>query len=192
MGLTHLDAAGRARMVDVGGKPATERVATASGRIVMSPATRGLILSGGLPKGDVVAVARIAGIQAAKQTAVLIPLCHPLALNRVDVDITPEDVTDASGGADGRPDGAAALRVRVTVAARGPTGVEMEALTAVSVALLTIYDMAKAVERGMVLGDIALEAKSGGRNGPWSRRSDEAGAAAASESEPAAHTATAR
>ncbi|MBK6768883.1 MAG: cyclic pyranopterin monophosphate synthase MoaC [Ardenticatenales bacterium] len=190
MGLTHLDAAGRARMVDVGGKPATERVATASGRIVMSPATRDLILSGGLPKGDVVAVARIAGIQAAKQTATLIPLCHPLALNRVDVDIAPDDVVESAGVADGRPDGAVALRVRVTVAARGPTGVEMEALTAVSVALLTIYDMAKGVERGMVLGDIGLESKAGGRHGPWSRRSDADDGAAAGDPAPAAHPAT--
>lgn len=156
MGLTHLDAEGHARMVDVGAKPWTAREAVASGRIAMSAATRQAILDGALPKGDVVAAARLAGIMAAKQTSTLIPLCHPLALTRVGVDIAPDD---AAGG----------LRVTATVAAHGPTGVEMEALTAVSVALLTIYDMAKAVERGMRIVDIGLDAKHGGRGGPWRR-----------------------
>ncbi len=154
MGLTHLDAAGRARMVDVGAKPATDREAVASGCIVMAPATRAAITAGAVAKGDVLAVARVAGIQAAKQTAQLIPLCHPLALTRVAVDIAPDD---AAGG----------LRVTATVACHGPTGVEMEALTAVSVALLTIYDMAKALDRGMRLTDIGLVRKAGGRSGDW-------------------------
>lgn len=169
--LTHLDADGHARMVDVGAKPATVREATASGRIAMSSATRQAILDGALPKGDVVAVARIAGIMAAKQTATLIPLCHPLALTRVTIDIAPDDEV---GG----------LRVTATVATVGPTGVEMEALTAVSVALLTVYDMAKAVERGMRIVDVGLDAKHGGRGGPW-RRDAGAGADDAPTAAPA-------
>jgi len=155
--LTHLDDAGRAAMVDVGGKPDTERVAVASGLIRMAPETLALVLAGDLPKGDVLAVARVAGIQAAKQTAHLIPLCHPLPLTQVAVDIVPE------------PD-LPALRVTATVRTRGKTGVEMEALTAASVALLTLYDMIKGVERGMEIASIALVEKRGGRHGDWRRQ----------------------
>ena len=152
-GLTHLDDAGAARMVDVSAKAATVREAVAEGRIVMLPATLALIRDGAVAKGDVLAVARLAGIMAAKRTAELIPLCHPLPLSGVEV------VLDFEG------DG-----VRVTATARTTytTGVEMEALTAVTVALLTIYDMAKAVDRGMTIEGVRLLAKSGGRSGAWS------------------------
>jgi cyclic pyranopterin phosphate synthase len=139
-------------MVDVGAKPATQRSAVASGRISMSPAALDAIRSGNAPKGDVLSTARIAGIMAAKRTADLIPLCHPLALNKVGVDFTWEE------------DG---IAVTATTATTGPTGVEMEALTAASVALLTLYDMAKALDRTMILGDIRLLEKSGGRSGDW-------------------------
>lgn len=139
-------------MVDVGAKPATQRRAVASGRISMSPAALDAIRSGNAPKGDVLSTARIAGIMAAKRTADLIPLCHPLALNKVGVDFTWEE------------DG---IAVTATTATTGPTGVEMEALTAVSVAALTVYDMCKAVERGMSIEDVRLVAKSGGRSGDY-------------------------
>jgi cyclic pyranopterin phosphate synthase len=139
--LTHLDSAGHAHMVDVGAKPEQKRTAVAAGRVIMTPATRDLIIAGGLPKGDVLAVARIAGIMAAKKTADIIPLCHPLALTAVDVQLDAE----ASG-----------IAIVATASITGRTGVEMEALTAVSVAALTIYDMCKAVERTMQISDIRL------------------------------------
>ena len=150
--LTHLDAQGNARMVDVGGKAATQRVAIASGRIRMSAVALAAIRDGDVPKGDVLAAARIAGIMAAKKTAELIPLCHPLALDTVGVDFGFED---------------GALRVSATAALTGKTGVEMEALTAASVALLTIYDMAKALDKGMVIEDLRLIEKRGGKSGDW-------------------------
>jgi cyclic pyranopterin phosphate synthase len=150
--LTHLDAQGNARMVDVGGKAATQRVAIASGRIRMNAQALAAIRDGDVPKGDVLAAARIAGIMAAKKTADLIPLCHPLALDTVGVDFSFED---------------GALRVSATAALTGKTGVEMEALTAASVALLTIYDMAKALDKGMVIEDLRLIEKRGGKSGDW-------------------------
>jgi len=157
--LTHLDAAGNARMVDVGDKPATHRRAVASGHITMQPATLELIVSGGHKKGDVLAVARIAGIMAAKRTPDLVPLCHPIALTKVEVQLEPDAAAHA-------------VRVRATAETLGQTGVEIEALNAAQVALLTIYDMCKAVDRGMVIRDVALEHKSGGRSGTWERGSD--------------------
>jgi cyclic pyranopterin phosphate synthase len=155
--LTHFDARGAVHMVDVGEKDVTHRVAVASGRIAMQPSTLKMIAAGKAKKGDVLAVARLAAIQAAKRTAELIPLAHPLALSRVAVDC--ELVQ--------RP---AAVRVVARVECRGPTGVEMEALTAVAVGLLTVYDMVKAIDRGMSLGEIVLEEKSGGRSGVFKRR----------------------
>ena len=152
--LTHIDAKGEARMVDVSAKPATERTAVAEGRVVMSKSTLELITSGNAKKGDVLATARIAGIMAAKRTSELIPLCHPLALSKVTLDISP----------DPRLPG---CRVQSTVKVTGPTGVEMEALTAVSVACLTIYDMIKAVERGVRIEGIRLVEKSGGKSGRY-------------------------
>ncbi len=149
---THLDESGAASMVDVGAKPATPRRAVAGGRIIMSAEALDAIRSGNAPKGDVLSTARIAGIMAAKRTADLIPLCHPLALTKVGVDFSWED------------NGISVIAVAQTT---GPTGVEMEALTAASVALLTLYDMAKALDRAMVLGDIRLLEKSGGRSGDW-------------------------
>ena len=149
---THLDDTGAAHMVDVGAKPATQRRAVASGRITMSAGALEAIRSGNAPKGDVLSTARIAGIMAAKRTADLIPLCHPLALTMVGVDFAWED----NG-----------IAVTATAATNGPTGVEMEALTAASVALLTLYDMAKALDRAMVIGDICLREKCGGRSGDW-------------------------
>jgi cyclic pyranopterin phosphate synthase len=153
-GLTHLGRRGEARMVDVSGKAVTERVAVAEGRVVMARATLDLVLAGDAKKGDVLGAARIAGIMAAKRTHELIPLCHPLALSKVEVDIAPEP--DSSG-----------LRVRATVKLAGKTGVEMEALTAVAVACLTIYDMVKAVERGMRIEGIHLLEKRGGKSGHY-------------------------
>ncbi|WP_374405529.1 cyclic pyranopterin monophosphate synthase MoaC [Pelagerythrobacter sp.] len=150
--LTHLDESGAARMVDVGGKPATARSATATGRIAMAPATLAAIREGDLPKGDVLAAARIAGIMAAKKTGELIPLCHPLALDAVTIDFALED------------DG---LRVTARASLTGRTGVEMEALTATSVALLTIYDMAKAVQKDMAIEGVRLIEKTGGKSGNW-------------------------
>jgi cyclic pyranopterin monophosphate synthase len=152
--LTHIDARGEARMVDVSAKPATERTAVAEGRVVTSKATLELITSGNAKKGDVLGTARIAGIMAAKRTSELIPLCHPLALSKVTVDITPEPKLPG-------------LIVQATVKVTGPTGVEMEALTAVSVACLTIYDMVKAVERGIRIEGIHLVEKKGGKSGHY-------------------------
>jgi cyclic pyranopterin phosphate synthase len=150
--LTHLGKSGEARMVDVSAKAATERMAVAEGHVLMAKKTLDLVLRGNAKKGDVLGAARLAGIMAAKRTHELIPLCHPLALSKVEVDIAPE-----RGG----------LRVRSTVKVKGPTGVEMEALTAVSVACLTIYDMVKAVERGMRIEGVRLIEKSGGRSGRY-------------------------
>ena len=154
--LTHFDARGAVHMVDVGAKASTHRVAVASGRITMRPATLKMIEAGSAKKGDVLGVARLAAIQAAKRTADLIPLAHPLALSRVAVDF----------GFERRP---AAVRILVRVECRGPTGVEMEALTGAAIGLLTVYDMVKAVDRGMTLSDVRLEAKSGGRSGSFRR-----------------------
>jgi cyclic pyranopterin monophosphate synthase len=156
--LSHIDSSGRARMVDVSVKAETLRTAIASGAIRMAPATFTAVQAASLPKGDVLAVARLAGIQGAKQTANLIPLCHPLPLRDVQLDVVLDEELPG---------------VRVTATARtvGPTGVEMEAMTAVSVALLTVYDMAKAVQKDMVLSEIRLESKEGGRSGPWRRPS---------------------
>jgi cyclic pyranopterin phosphate synthase len=153
--LTHLDATGAAAMVDVGDKAETVREARAEGLVLMLPETLALIESGGAKKGDVIAVARIAGIMAAKKTSDLIPLCHPLMLEKIAVDITAEPALPG-------------LRVTATVRLSGKTGVEMEALTAVSVACLTIYDMAKAVDRGMQISGIRVLEKSGGKSGDWS------------------------
>lgn len=150
--LTHLDAAGNARMVDVGGKAQTQRVAVASGRIRMSAQALAAIRDGDVPKGDVLAAARIAGIMAAKKTAELIPLCHPLALDAVTLDFAFED---------------GAVRATAMASLTGRTGVEMEALTAASVALLTVYDMAKAIDKGMVIEDLRLIEKRGGKSGDW-------------------------
>lgn len=160
--LTHIDSAGQARMVDVGEKPATQRRARASGRIEMAGATLDLIATGSHKKGDVIAVARIAGIMAAKKTAELVPLCHPIALTRVEVDLVarPEMTPPC-------------VECSASAETVGPTGVEIEALTAVQIALLTIYDMCKAVDRGMVIADVRLEHKSGGRSGEWQRESSD-------------------
>jgi cyclic pyranopterin phosphate synthase len=152
--LTHLDEHGHAHMVDVGEKSVTERVATAEALVVMQPETLALIQSGGHKKGDVFAVARIAGIQAAKQCANLIPLCHPLMLTSVKVELSAEPDTNR-------------VRILATCKVAGQTGVEMEALTAASVAALTIYDMCKAVDRGMRIEQVRLLEKSGGRSGLW-------------------------
>jgi cyclic pyranopterin phosphate synthase len=152
--LTHIDAKGEARMVDVSAKPATERVAVAEGRVVMSTATLELIMSGNAKKGDVLGTARVAGIMAAKRTSELIPLCHPLALSKVTLDITPDKKLPG-------------CIVCATVKVTGPTGVEMEALTAVSVACLTIYDMVKAAERGVRIENIHLLEKKGGKSGRY-------------------------
>lgn len=151
-GLTHFNAEGQAHMVDVTEKPATDRIATAEGHISMQPATLALVLQGTAKKGDVLGVARIAGIMAVKRTADLIPLCHPLPVTKVAVDLTPDP--DLPG-----------VRVKATVRTLGQTGVEMEALTAVSVACLTIYDMLKAADRGMETGGIRVTLKDGGKSG---------------------------
>lgn len=155
--LTHFDKNGQAHMVDVGSKAATHRVATVQGRIDMLPPTLALIASGNAKKGDVLGIARIAGIQAAKKTSDLIPLCHPLAITRVAVDFSLGTELDPH------------VACTATVETIGPTGVEMEALTACSVALLTIYDMCKAVDRGMVLRSVALSEKHGGKSGSYVR-----------------------
>ena len=154
--LSHFNAAGEAHMVDVGDKDVTRRAAIAEGWIVMRPATLERIVAGAHAKGDVLGVARIAGIMAAKRTAELIPLCHPLLLTRVSVEFE----FDEAGST---------VEITATVRCKGQTGVEMEALTAVSVAALTIYDMAKAVERGMVISDLRLLEKRGGKTGVWAR-----------------------
>lgn len=150
--LTHLDAQGKARMVDVGGKAETQRVAVAEGLIAMSAEALAAIRDDAVPKGDVIAAARIAGIMAAKKTAELIPLCHPLALDAVTVDFAIE---------------VGAVKVTASASLTGRTGVEMEALTAASVALLTIYDMVKALDKGMVISGLRLLEKRGGKSGDW-------------------------
>ena len=152
--LTHLDDKGAARMVDVSEKPVTSRSATAKGRVMMKASTLKLILDDKLKKGNAIEVARLAGIMAAKRAADLIPLCHPLAISKVEVELRPDRKTNS-------------VEVEATVKLAGQTGVEMEALTAVSVACLTLYDMAKAVDRGMVIADIRLTAKSGGKSGDY-------------------------
>ena len=156
--LTHFDAHGQAHMVDVAAKLATHRIAVAQGRIEMLPATLALIASGTAKKGDVLGIARIAGIQGAKRTSELIPLCHPIALTRVAMDF---EVVPATG------DAPAQVRCSATAETVGPTGVEMEALTAVQVALLTIYDMCKAVDRGMTINAVKLMEKHGGKSGSF-------------------------
>jgi cyclic pyranopterin phosphate synthase len=156
--LTHFDASGRARMVDVGAKDVTRRVAIASGRVDMQPETVALIREGRAAKGDVLAVAQVAAIMAAKRTHELVPMCHPLLLTRIEAAFE----LDERG-----------VAITARVETRGQTGVEMEALTAVSVAALTIYDMVKAVDRGMTIGDIQLDRKERGRSGEWVRGGDE-------------------
>ena len=151
-GLSHIDEHGLARMVDVSAKPDTYRVAQAAGRVVMRPETLALIASGGIPKGDVLTVAQIAGVMAAKRTSDLIPMCHPLPLTDVSVQITPDEAS-------------ASVDIRATVRTTGKTGVEMEAMTAVAVAGLTIYDMCKAVDRAMRIEAVRLVRKSGGKSG---------------------------
>ena len=156
--LTHFDAQGQAHMVDVAAKAHTHRIAVAAGRIEMQPATLALIQSGSAKKGDVLGIARIAGIQAAKKTSDLIPLCHPLALTRVAIDFA---------AASAHQPGATGIFCTATVETVGPTGVEMEALTAVQIALLTIYDMCKAVDRGMVMQGVRVLEKHGGKSGSF-------------------------
>ena len=153
-GLTHLDAHGNANMVDVSAKDVTERTATAAATITMEPATLVLILEGGVKKGDVLAAARLAGIMGAKRTPDLIPLCHPLPLSSVKVELAPDTARNA-------------IDISATCKVTGRTGIEMEALTAASVAALTIYDMCKAVDRGMTISDIKLIHKAGGKSGEW-------------------------
>jgi len=152
--LTHFDNSGQAHMVNVGDKPNTHRIAIASGQITMLPETFKMVEAGTHKKGDVLGIARIAGIQASKKTADLIPLCHPLALSHVSLDFELNKETSS-------------ITCQVKAETTGPTGVEMEALTAVQVALLTIYDMCKAVDRGMVMGDVKLLEKNGGKSGNW-------------------------
>ncbi len=152
--LTHFDESGQAHMVNVGDKASTHRIAIATGKISMLPETFKMVEDGTHKKGDVLGIARIAGIQASKKTADLIPLCHPLALTHVSLEFQTNSKDNS-------------ITCRVRVETTGPTGVEMEALTAVQVALLTIYDMAKAVDRGMVMGDVKLLEKSGGKSGAW-------------------------
>ena len=152
--LTHVDETGAARMVDVSGKDVTVRTATASGRVLVSAEVIGLLRGRGVPKGDALAVARIAGIQAAKRTPDLVPLCHPIAIHGVEVDLRVDDD---------------AVRIVATVRTADRTGVEMEALTCVAVAGLALVDMVKAVDRGATITDVRVESKSGGRSGTWSR-----------------------
>jgi cyclic pyranopterin monophosphate synthase len=154
--LTHLDQTGRARMVDVGAKPATDRRAVARAVVRVTPETAALVAAGDAPKGDVVSVARIAGIQGGKRTSELIPLCHPLALSFLGVEVS----IDVAAGE---------ITILAEARTTGPTGVEMEALTAASVAALTVYDMVKGIERGAEIRSVALESKSGGRSGEWHR-----------------------
>jgi cyclic pyranopterin monophosphate synthase len=155
-GFTHFDKEGKARMVDVSDKAETERTATAKGSVIMQPATLALIKEGAVKKGDVLSVARLAGIMGAKRTPDLIPLCHPLALTSVQVDLTLDEARNA-------------VDITATCKLTGKTGVEMEALTAVSVAALTVYDMCKAVDKGMQIADIRLTHKSGGKSGTFER-----------------------
>jgi len=154
--LTHFNQNGEAHMVDVGEKSTTHRIAVAEGSILMQAETLQLIVQGGHKKGDVLGIARIAGIMAAKKTSDLIPLCHPLALTHISVDLMPQIAQNQ-------------IHCQVTVETRGQTGVEMEALTAVQVALLTVYDMCKAVDRGMIIQEVKLQKKSGGKSGHWER-----------------------
>jgi cyclic pyranopterin monophosphate synthase len=153
-GLSHFDGDGHAHMVDVSGKPVTDRVATATGRVRMDPATLALVVQGRAKKGDVLAVARLAGIMGAKRTADLIPLCHPLAITKVTVDLVPDDALPG-------------VVVTATVKTSGQTGVEMEALTAVSIACLTVYDMLKSVDRAMAIDAIHVILKDGGKSGRY-------------------------
>lgn len=154
--LSHVDATGTARMVDVSAKPDTDRVARATGLIRMRAETLAAILGGTVTKGDVIAVARVAGIMAAKRTADLIPLCHPLPLTDVQITLLPDETVPG-------------LRAEATARTVGKTGVEMEALTAVAVTLLTVYDMAKAIDKTMAISDVLLQEKAGGRTGHWTR-----------------------
>lgn len=160
--LTHIDSNGNARMVDVSKKNDTQRIAVAEGFVAMQPETLAVITSGTAKKGDVLAVARIAGIMAAKQTSTLIPLCHPLALTKVEVELTPQNSQE-------REDGRCGVYLQATCALVGKTGVEMEALTAVSIAGLTVYDMCKAIDRGMEIDTVRLLHKEGGKTGVWER-----------------------
>ena len=155
--LTHFDDAGNAHMVDVGDKAVTERIARAAGRVTMAPETLARVQAGAMAKGDVLGVARLAGIMAAKRTSDLIPLCHPLALSNVSVELTCDVERHA-------------VDIEATCKLKGRTGVEMEALTAASVAALTVYDMCKAVDRGMIVGDVRLIHKSGGKSGEWNAK----------------------
>jgi cyclic pyranopterin phosphate synthase len=157
MGLTHLNSSGEAHMVDVGAKANTQRAAEARAVVTMSAAAFDAIVQGDLKKGDALGAARIAGIMAAKRTSELIPLCHPIALTKVEVTLTPNALSQRQGE----------IEIRTRVECVGKTGVEMEALTAASVAALTIYDMAKAIDRGMVIGEVRLLSKSGGKSGDW-------------------------
>lgn len=164
-GLTHLDERGAARMVDVADKAVTHRRAVATGFIAMKPETLAMIVEGRMPKGDVFAVARVAGIMAAKKTSDLIPMCHPLAITHATVELEPE-------GLQGGDAAAAGVRVTAVVETDGKTGIEMEALTAASVAALTLYDMCKAVDRGMTIREVALLEKAGGKSGHWTREEE--------------------
>ena len=161
MRLSHVDAQGRASMVDVGAKPKTDRRALVEGFIFMDRTTLDMIVDGTAPKGDVLAVARVAGIMAAKKTSDLIPLCHPLNLTHVGIEMEPVDFTEQGGRC--------GIRVQTSCAVNDKTGIEMEALTAASVTCLTIYDMCKAVDRGMEIGPIRLLRKEGGKTGTWTR-----------------------
>jgi cyclic pyranopterin phosphate synthase len=160
--LTHFDDAGRARMVDVGDKAETHRVAVAGGRVTMQPETLRVIVEGRASKGDVLGVAQVAAIMGAKRTHELVPMCHPLALTAIDVALTPDEASSS-------------VLIEARVETRGKTGVEMEALTAVSVAALTIYDMVKAIDRGMHIEDVRLIHKSGGKSGDWDEARDAGG-----------------
>jgi len=157
--LTHFNEAGDARMVDVGDKDTTRRVALASGRITMQPETLRLIMEGGHKKGDVLGIARVAGIMAAKRTSELVPLCHPIAITKVEMHLEPVESDNC-------------VTCRAQVETHAQTGVEMEALNAVQVALLTVYDMCKAVDRGMTITDVRLMSKSGGKSGDWERSAE--------------------
>ncbi|MCC6109089.1 MAG: cyclic pyranopterin monophosphate synthase MoaC [Denitrobacterium sp.] len=161
--LTHIDSKGQVRMVDVGAKPDTERIAVAEGFIAMHPETLALIVEGKAAKGDVLACARVAGIMAGKQTSSIIPMCHPLLITKSKVECEP--VYEGE-----RADGKCGIHVTTTFGVTGKTGIEMEALTAASVACLTIYDMCKAVDRGMEIGEVRLLKKDGGKTGLWERK----------------------
>ena len=170
-GLTHFDAAGNAVMVDVSAKPVTSRTATARARVVMHPDTLAMIEAGTAKKGDVLGVARLAGIMAAKRTADLIPLCHPLPIAAVTVELTPDRAENAPGESGPRESGSreSGIEIAATVRATGQTGVEMEALTAASVAALTVYDMCKAVDRGMRIEGLRVVHKAGGKSGEFTQ-----------------------